>query len=218
MAGVNWPKRGVHWSRLGSETTVSSEDNAKLIRAAHKLTEHAISEDDLWNLLRSVATAKNEEKIAHQRAATHKDTLRSLRAMLTLDPPSLVDALSKCARETFIDVQIAQNRIPWEEIDWVASEEGSWEVHGPRTMRRSVQEALDAATAKKCPRGPKKKPYQIALALTCLTIWKGCRQKKSPGRLEFTRAAFNAAGMYLHDKRIGALLTKVGKSECRRSN
>jgi hypothetical protein len=212
MAGVNWPKRGTHWSRLGSEATVSGEENRQLIIAAHKYTEHTISNDDLWSLIRSVAMAKHEDRKAQQRAATHKDTLRSLRAMLTLDDALLLDALSKCDAQTRGDIYAAQNLIPGEDIDWVSSDEGCGEVHGPRAIRRSVQDALNAAAVKKCPRGPKKKPYQIALARTCLVIWQGCRQKKAPGRLEFTRAAFNAAGMYLHDKRIGALLSKVGKS------
>ncbi len=214
MAGVNWPKRGKHWSRGEFKTELSIDENRQLIIAAYKYTKYTISNEDLWSLIHSVAMAKNENKKTQQRAATHKDTLRSLRAMLTLDNASLLDAISNCDTRTRGEISAAQNRIPWEDIDWVSSEGGNGEVYGPRAIRRSVQDAFNTATETKDQRGPKSMPYQPELARICLLIWLKCQlPPRTSGRFEFTQAAFRAAGMPLGDKRIGALLSKVGKSE-----
>jgi hypothetical protein len=215
MAGVNWPKRGEHWSRGEFKTELSVDVNRQLIIAAYKYTKYTISNDNLWSLIKSVAMANNEYRKTLQRAATRNDTLCSLEAMLTLDNASLLDAISNCDTQTREEISVAQNRIPWEDIDWVSSEYGNMKAPlGPRAIRRSVLDAFNTAKETKIPRGPKSMPYQVELARTCVLIWLECKlPPRTPGRLEFAQAAFGAAGMVLGDKRIGALLSKVGKSE-----
>lgn len=211
MAGVNWLRKGRHWSRKGARSSTPTQVNARLIRELWQIPDHAISRKSTieernlrshqlqtmrLQLLRAVAIARHVQQEASRRQVTLSDSKRQLKAMLKLDDASLAQAIEDCDSNTRVAISEAQNAI-WltPEAKWVDDPESAsgWQILAPETVRRSVEVALLNAHSSTAKSGRKKKPYQLYLAHACLEYWSACRPKGASGRVEFTRAVFAAA-------------------------
>ncbi|MGS0941471.1 hypothetical protein ACVA51_13065 [Pseudomonas luteola] len=210
MAGVNWLKKGCHWSRQGSKATTPAEVNARLIGMLCRLPDKEITnksslEDKIrrdtelqvmrLKLLKAVAIARHDQQEARRRQTNKTDCKRQLQAMLKLDDASLAKAIEDCDTYTRAAISAAQNAI-WltPEAKWVSSEEmPGMQILAPETVRRSVEIALANARSSVSKRGRKEKPYQQDLARACLRYWSACQPQGASGRVEFTRAVFEAA-------------------------
>ncbi|WP_273229120.1 hypothetical protein [Pseudomonas kuykendallii] len=211
MAGVNWLKKGRHWSRKGALSSTPAQVNASLIRELWRTSDHAISRTSTieernlrahqlqsmrLQLLRAVAIARHAQQEASRRQVTLSDSKRQLKAMVKLDDENLAKAIEDCDAKTRAAISEAQNAI-WltPEAKWVNDPESTstWQILAPETVRRSVEVALLNAHASTAKSGRKKKPYQLYLAHACLEYWSACRPKGASGRVEFTRAVFAAA-------------------------
>lgn len=215
MAGLIWFKKGRHWTRLPGLTEMSAETNAELISDFLRLTDYQIKKRGLWRMLHAVALACHHNQEATRRAATSKDAEAQLKAMLKLDDASLAKAIEDCDTGTLAAISAAQNAMHFDpETKWVACNDhyipgAEVPVLDPDSVRRSVKAALANVQMQKGRPGRKEKPYQGELARACVEVWRECRQPMSRGRVEFARAAFEAAGMCLGDKQLETLLAKV---------
>jgi len=133
--------------------------------------------------------------------------------MLKLNGTELAQAIEDCDRTTRIAIAEAENSLP--QVTWVNTHR---EIDGlviqamsPESIRDSIILALSNIESRTMPRGPKEKPYQLALMRTSLKVWQEHFPPKTPRRLDFCRAIFDAAGISLGDKSLEALLTKSGK-------
>ncbi|RRW26498.1 hypothetical protein EGJ44_22160 [Ectopseudomonas oleovorans] len=187
--------------------------NARLIRALWKLHSHELDGDRplrdrgmhehrlqamRLRLLVAVATARHDRQEATRRQATKNDCRRQLRTMLKLGDVELAKAIENCDSGTRAAISAAQNAI-WltPEAKWVPSDDpdamSGAEMLAPETVRRSIEIALANVRSSTAKRGRKEKPYQQYLARACHEYWSACRPKGAPGRVEFTRAVFEAA-------------------------
>ena len=214
MAGAALYKKGRHWSRQSNVTKISASTNQKLIRAFRRFTNYRISESNVMQLLREVAWAHHFHIHATSvPLPTRPDAKRQLAAMLKLDDAQLQKAIEDCDTVTRAAISKAENSLP--EIKWVNtySEIDSLliQIPAPETIRDSILLALTMIQTKTITRGPKKKSYKLELAQACLKVWGQYCKPKTPRRLDFCRAAFDAAGMPSGDKSLEALLSKAGK-------
>lgn len=218
MAGVNWFKRGTHRTRSPAKAELSPEVSAELIRALCRLTDQEISNDNLWLLVHSAVYARLCHREATQTVVTPRATERQLRAMLKLSDTDLAKALEDCDTNTLAAINVAKNSL-WltPEARWVASNDPDaipgTEVLAPETIRHAIEIALTNHQAQVAKRGRKEKPYRLWLARNCHEVWLAHRQPGTPGRLEFTRAVFDAAGMPLSDKSLESLLAKAAQKQ-----
>lgn len=220
MAGVNWFRKGQHRTRAPARAELSAEVNAKLIRELYRFTDYEISNDNLWRLIHSAAHASLCHQEATHSVVTPKSTERQLSAMLKLSDTDLATALEDCDTNTLTAVNVAKNSL-WltSKAKWVASNDPDaipgTEVLAPETIRHAVEIALTSHQAQTAKRGRKEKPYRLWLARDCHEVWLAHCQPGTPGRLEFTRAVFDAAGIPLGDKSLESLLTKAAQKEGR---
>lgn len=228
MTGVNWTRQPQgHWSRLKIETGVSGEINKALILEVYRLTGGRVDEKGMLSLLHAVAIANQSYQVAQKRAATNKDAKAQLKAMLKMDDSGLSKALELCDKGTLGRINKAQNDMDMSlQTKWVFCDDPyaipGTQIPAPESVRQSVQIALDCLGLDRC--GPKGTPHQRNLVRACLAVWDEYLSKhnlpiRTPGRLAFVRAAFEAAGMMLGDKRLEELMAKnarLGKKK--RSN
>jgi len=133
--------------------------------------------------------------------------------MLTLKGTELAQAIEDCDRTTRIAIAEAENSLP--QVTWINTQR---EIDGlviqalsQESIRDSIVLALSNIESRTMPRGPKEKPYQLGLMHACLRVWKEHFPPKTPRCLNFCQAVFDAAGIFLGDKSLEALLTKARK-------
>lgn len=228
MTGVNWTRQPQgHWSRLETETEVSGEINKALILEVHRLAGGRVDEKGMWSLLRAVAIANQSYQVTQKRAATNKDAKAQLKAMLKMDDSGLSKALELCDKGTLGRINKAQNDMDMSlRTKWVFCDDPDAipgiQIPAPESVRQSVQIALDCLGLDRC--GPKGTPHQRNLVRACLAVWDEYLSKhnlpaRTQGRLAFVRAAFEAAGMVLGDKRLEELMAKSARlGKKKRSN
>lgn len=213
MAGVNWVKKGRHWSRLGARANTPGKVNARLLLVLFRLPDHAISRESTdeersqrrrqlqamrLQLINAVAIARHDRQEASRRQVTQADSKRQLKAMLKLDDVELARAIEDCDRTTLRAINKGMNAISLSpESKWVLAEgpdamPGMY-VMAPESIRRSVEIALADVQCSKAKPGRKTKPYQRALARACHDYWSACQAKGASGRIAFARAVFEAA-------------------------
>lgn len=213
MAGVNWLKKGRHWSRQESRASTPAEVNARLILMLWRLPDHAISRENTMEerrqrsqqlqamrlqLLTAVAIARHDRQEASRRQVTQADRKRQLKAMLKLDDVGLAKAIEDCDSSTREAISEALNAISLTpEAKWVSSEDpyamSGMQILAPESVRRSVEIALVNVQLSTAKPGRRAKPYQRALARACHEYWSACRPKGASGRVAFTRVVFEAA-------------------------
>lgn len=219
MAGVNWLKKGRHWSRLVSRARTPSEVNARLIRIIWQLPDKKIKNDGplgdrtslddrrkrlhqlqgmRLRLLTAVAIARHDQQEAARRQVAKEDCKRQLKAMLKLDDDGLAKAIDDCDTRTRAAIEAAKNAISrTPEAKWIPCndpyEPSGMQVLAPETFRRAVEIALSNALSSTDQPGRPVKNHQHDLARACHEYWSACRPKGVPGRVAFTRAVFAAA-------------------------
>lgn len=212
MAGVNWLKKGRHWSRRGSRANTPAEVNARLILMLWRLPDSTISRESTLEerrlrshrlqamrlqLLTAVAVARHDRQEASHRQVTQADRKRQLTAMLKLDDAELAKAIDDCDSSTRSAISVALNAVSLTtEAKWVSPEDpyamSGMQILAPESVRRSVEMALANVQLSTARRGRKAKLYQRDLARACHEYWSACRPKKASGRVAFTRAVFDA--------------------------